>query len=34
MQRREALELEDFFDEELGAYSRLLALHSMLPTPT
>jgi glutathione S-transferase len=31
--RQEALELEDFFDEELGAYSRLLALHSMLPDP-
>jgi glutathione S-transferase len=32
-QRREALELEEFFDEELGAYSRLLALHSVLPDP-
>jgi glutathione S-transferase len=32
-QRREALELEDFFDEELGAYSRLLALHCLLPDP-
>jgi glutathione S-transferase len=32
-QRQQALELEDFFDEELGAYSRLLALHSMLPDP-
>jgi glutathione S-transferase len=33
MQHREALELEEFFDEELGAYSRLLALYSMLPDP-
>jgi len=32
-QRRQALELEDFFDEELGPYSRLLALHRMLPDP-
>jgi glutathione S-transferase len=32
-QRREALEFEDFFDEELGAYTRLLALHRMLPDP-
>jgi glutathione S-transferase len=32
-QRREALGLEDFFDEELGAYSRLLALHCLLPDP-
>jgi glutathione S-transferase len=32
-QRREALELEDFFDEELGAYTRLLALHRLLPDP-
>jgi glutathione S-transferase len=32
-ERREALELEDFFDEELGPYSRLLALHRMLPEP-
>ncbi len=30
-QRRKALELEEFFDEQLGPYSRLLALHSMLP---
>jgi glutathione S-transferase len=29
--RRRALELEDFFDEELGAHTRLLALHHMLP---
>lgn len=32
-QRQQALELEDFFDEELGAYARLLALHSLLPDP-
>jgi glutathione S-transferase len=32
-QRQRALELEDFFDEELGAYARLLALHCMLPDP-
>jgi glutathione S-transferase len=30
-QRRQALELEDLFDEELGPYTRLLALHRMLP---
>jgi glutathione S-transferase len=30
-ERRRALDLEDFFDEELGPYSRLLALHHMLP---
>ena len=29
--RHRALELEDFFDEELGPHSRLLALHHMLP---
>jgi glutathione S-transferase len=29
--RRRALELEDFFDEELGPHLRLLVLHSMLP---
>jgi glutathione S-transferase len=28
--RQRALELEDFFDEELGPYVRLLALHHML----
>jgi glutathione S-transferase len=32
-ERQQALELEDFFDEELGAYSRLLALHCLLPDP-
>lgn len=34
-QRRHALELEleEFFDEELGSYARLLALHRMLPDP-
>jgi glutathione S-transferase len=32
-ERQQALELEDFFDEELGPYSRLLALHRMLPDP-
>src|SRR3954447_3906364 len=31
--RRQALELEDFFDEELGPFSRLIALHCMLPDP-
>jgi glutathione S-transferase len=31
--RRHALELEEFFDEELGPHSRLLALHCMLPDP-
>jgi glutathione S-transferase len=30
-ERRRALELEDFFDEELGAYVRLLVIHHMLP---
>jgi glutathione S-transferase len=29
--RRRALELEDFFDEQLGPHSRLLALHHLLP---
>jgi len=29
--RRRALELEDFFDEELGPYARLLFLHHTLP---
>ena len=32
-ERRRALELEDFFDEELGPYVRLLAMHSVLPAP-
>jgi glutathione S-transferase len=32
-ERRRALELEDFFDEELGAHTRLLVLHHMLPDP-
>src|SRR2546421_10070757 len=31
LERRRALELEDFFDEELGPYSRLLFLHQVLP---
>lgn len=31
--RRRALELEDFFDEELGPYLRLLVLARMLPDP-
>jgi glutathione S-transferase len=31
--RRRALELEDFFDEELGPYVRLLAVHHMLADP-
>src|SRR5204863_3749459 len=30
-ERQRALELEDFFDEELGAYTRLLCLHHTLP---
>ena len=30
-ERRRALELEEFFDEELGAHTRLLAIHHMLP---
>jgi glutathione S-transferase len=29
--RRRALELEDFFDEELGPYTRLLLIHRILP---
>ena len=29
-ERRRALELEDFFDEELGPYTRLLAVHHLL----
>src|SRR4051794_37684197 len=32
-ERARALELEDFFDEQLGPHSRLLALHHMLPDP-
>jgi glutathione S-transferase len=28
-----ALELEEFFDEELGPYTRLLVLHRLLPDP-
>jgi glutathione S-transferase len=31
--RRRALEIEDFFDEELGPYLRLLVLEHMLPDP-
>lgn len=31
--RRRALELEDFFDEELGPYSRLLAFHELIGEP-
>ena len=30
-ERQRALDLEDFFDEELGPHTRLLALHHMLP---
>jgi glutathione S-transferase len=30
-ERRRALELEDFFDEQLGPHSRLLFLHAALP---
>jgi glutathione S-transferase len=30
-ERRRALELEDFFDEELGPYTRLLLIHHILP---
>jgi glutathione S-transferase len=30
-QRRRALEIEDFFDEELGPHARVLAIHHMLP---
>src|SRR5688500_14324643 len=29
--RRRALELEDFFDEELGPYTRMLAMHHLQP---
>ena len=29
--RRRALDIEDFFDEELGPYTRLLALNGVLP---
>jgi glutathione S-transferase len=32
-EQRHALELEDFFDEELGPYVRLLLVHSILPNP-
>jgi glutathione S-transferase len=32
-ERRRALALEDFFDEELGPYSRRLVGHSVLPDP-
>jgi glutathione S-transferase len=32
-ERRRALEIEEFFDEELGPYSRLLVVHHMLPDP-
>jgi glutathione S-transferase len=31
--RARALELEDFFDEQFGAYVRLLFIHSVLPEP-
>ena len=30
-ERRRALELEDFFDEQLGPHTRLLCIHHMLP---
>jgi len=33
-ERRRALELEDFFDEQLGPYSRQLALHHLLAEPS
>jgi len=33
VQRRRALELEDFFDEELGAHLRLLAFHELGKDP-
>ena len=33
-ERRRALEIEDFFDEELGPYLRLLVLEHMLPDPS
>jgi glutathione S-transferase len=32
--RRHALELEDFFDEELGPYTRLIVVHQMLAEPS
>jgi len=32
-QRRRALELEDFFDEELGPYARLLPFHELVNEP-
>ena len=32
-QRRRALELEDFFDEELGPYTRLLPFHELIKEP-
>jgi glutathione S-transferase len=32
-QRRQALELEDFFDEELGPHSRLLPFHELINEP-
>ena len=32
-QRRRALELEDFFDEELGPHARLLAFHYLIGEP-
>jgi glutathione S-transferase len=32
--RRRALEIEDYFDEELGPYLRLLVLEHMLPDPS
>jgi glutathione S-transferase len=32
-ERRRALELEDFFDEELGPHLRLLFIHHVLPEP-
>jgi glutathione S-transferase len=31
--RRRSLELEDFFDEQLGPYTRLIAIHLMLTDP-
>src|SRR6266571_3339638 len=31
-ERRRALEIEDFFDEELGPYMRLLVIGQMLPS--
>jgi glutathione S-transferase len=32
-ERRRALELEDFFDEELGPYARLIGIHHLLGEP-